>query len=111
MRGRDWLIFITIGIMFAMKGEAHPGWGIALDVRGQVYFTDLKTVWKIDDKGKLSMLRSGSDSHTHELNVDAAGNVYGAENSYDPGTQKFYGGIWRVAPSGEFSYVLPLTEN
>jgi len=91
--------------------SAHPGWGIAVDQQGQVYFTDLKTVWKIDAQGKLSPFRTSSESHTHELNVDEAGNVYGAENSYDPATKRFFGGIWKKTPAGEFSYVLPLIED
>ena len=91
--------------------SAHPAWGIAVDRLGQVYFTDLKTVWKIDAQGKLSPFRTSSESHTHELNVDEAGNVYGAENSYDPATKQFFGGIWKKTPAGEFSYVLPLTSD
>jgi hypothetical protein len=90
---------------------AHPGWGIAVDRLGQVYFTDLKSVWKIDSRGKLSLFRESKDSHTHELNVDEDGNLYGAENSYDPATKRFFGGIWKKTTAGEFSYVVPLTDN
>jgi len=29
-------------------------WGIAVDRQRQVYFSDLKTIWKIDAQGKLA---------------------------------------------------------
>jgi len=94
-----------------IKVPAHPGWGIAVDRSGQVYFTDLKTVWKIDAQGKLSPFRISGESHTHELNIDDNGNVYGAENSYDPAAKRFFGGIWKMTPAGELSYVVPLTDD
>ena len=98
------------GMFLAAGVSAHPAWGIAVDQQGRVYFSDLKSVWKIDLDGKVSMFRRGTDSHTHEINLDETGNVIGAENSYVPATQKFYSGIWRMTPAGEFSYMVPMAE-
>ncbi|MCA1558199.1 MAG: hypothetical protein LC731_06635, partial [Acidobacteria bacterium] len=93
------------------KVEAHPSWGIVVDGQGQVYFSDLKTVWMIDAQGKLSVVRAKGDRHTHDLNIDEAGNLYGADNSYEPATKRFFSAVWKRTPAGSFSYLLPSTEN
>lgn len=41
-----WLPCIYYGIW------AHPGIGIVMDSKGNVFYTDLKQVWKIDPLGK-----------------------------------------------------------
>jgi hypothetical protein len=97
-------------ILLAVEVQAHPAWGIAVDRQGQIYFSDLVTVWKIDAQGKLLVFRAGTD-HTHDLNIDEAGNLYGAENSYDPATQRFFSAIWKMTPAGSFSYLLAPTDN
>ena len=102
---------ITICVLLTDSSSAHPMWGIAVDRQGQVYFSDLKTIWKIDAQRKLSDFRAGDDSHTHDLNIDEAGNLYGAENSYEPETQRFFSAIWKMTPAGGFSYLLAPTDN
>jgi sugar lactone lactonase YvrE len=92
------------------SATAHPAWGIAVDRQGQVYFSDLKTIWKIDARGKVSVFRAGKD-HTHDLNVDDAGNLYGAENAYDPATERYFSAVWKMTPAGDFSYLLAPTDN
>ncbi|MCP9495788.1 MAG: hypothetical protein MSG64_15175 [Pyrinomonadaceae bacterium MAG19_C2-C3] len=98
-------------VLLAAKVQAHPTWGIAVDRRGQVYFSDLVTIWKIDAQGKLSVFRAGGDRHTHDLNIDEAGNLYGADNSYEPATQRFFSAVWKMTPAGNFSYLLAPTDN
>ena len=102
-------IVAACGLLLA-EAQAHPAWGIVIDRQGQVYFSDLVNVWKIDAQGKLSMFRAGRD-HTHDLNLDEAGNLYGAENSYDPATQRFFSAIWKMTPGGSSSYLMAPTEN
>lgn len=101
---------LSILLPLAVTVGAHPAWGIAVDDRGQVYFSDLEHVWKLDAQGKLSLIRAAAD-HVHELNVDAAGNVFGAENSYDPATQRFFSAIWKITAAGAFSYLLAPIED
>jgi len=101
---------ITLYVFLASSVSAHPAWGIVVDRQRQVYFSDLKTIWKIDAQGKLSVFRVGQD-HTHDLNIDEAGNVYGAENSYDPATKRFFSAIWKMTPTGDFSYLLNAIEH
>jgi hypothetical protein len=104
------LAIVAVCVILLARAQAHPAWGIAVDYQGQVYFSDLKTIWKIDAQGKLSLFRAGND-HIHDLNIDEAGNLYGAENSYDPATKRFFSAIWKMTPAGSFSYLLAPTDN
>lgn len=101
----------STSVLLAARAQAHPAWGIAVDRQGQVYFSDLKIVWKIDARGRPSVFRAGGDRHTHDLNVDEAGNLYGADNSYDPATQRFFSAVWKMTPAGDFSYLLAPTDD
>ena len=94
------VIFVVPIILISDKAQAHPAWGIAVDRQGQVYFSDLKTVWKIDTQGKVSVFRG--EGHTHDLNLDEAGNVYGEHD---------FSAIWKMTPAGGFSYLFAPTEN
>jgi sugar lactone lactonase YvrE len=91
---------LAVCIFMASDAQAHPAWGIVVDRQGQVYFSDLKTIWKIDAQGKLSVFRAGG--HTHELNIDEAGNVYGEHD---------FSVIWKMTPAGDFSYIQAPTDN
>jgi hypothetical protein len=62
-------------MLLAEAAEAHPGVGIVQDRRGNVFFTDLRQVWRITADGKLSVWVPGV--HTHELCLDAEDNLYG----------------------------------
>src|SRR5918997_3763310 len=105
------LAIASICILSTAKAQAHPAWGIAVDPHGQVYFSDLKTIWKIDAHGKLSVFRAEGDWHTHDLNIDQAGNLYGADNSYEPATRRFFSAVWKMTSARSFSYLLSPTEN
>jgi DNA-binding beta-propeller fold protein YncE len=63
----------------------------------------------VDAQGRLSAFRRSKDTHTHELLVDEAGNVYGTENMYDPATERHSVAVWRMTPAGEFKYLLAPT--
>jgi len=90
----------------------HPAWGIVVDQQKQVFFSDLETVWKIDRQGNLSIFREGeSGRHVHDLSIDAEGNIYGLDNTYNPQTQKFPRSIWKMTPGGEFTSLVSPTEN
>ncbi len=57
-------------VIFALSPSvsAHPGSGIAVDKRGQVYFLDTGSgLWKIDTHGRLSRI---SDKRFHWLALD-----------------------------------------
>ena len=60
---------------------SHPGVGIVMDSKGDVYFTDLKHVWKLAPDGKKNIVVS--NVHTHELWIDANDNLYGEHLWYE----------------------------
>ncbi|MEP6568229.1 MAG: hypothetical protein ABJC10_00505 [Acidobacteriota bacterium] len=87
---------------------AHPASGIVLDRAGNIYFSDLETIWKIDTGGKLSLFRPGvSGRHVHELAIDDQDNLYGADLSYESG--KYINDVWKMTPAGAFQYLLEPT--
>lgn len=60
------LILATLGA--ASSALAHPGAGIAVDRRGQVYFLDTGSgLWRIDTRGRLTHL---SNTRFHWLAID-----------------------------------------
>src|SRR5215207_4340804 len=101
---------ILVLVFLGGRAVGHPAWGIAVDRNNQVYFSDLETVWKIDARGNLTAFRAGvSGRHVHDINLDESGNLYGVDNSYEPSTERFISALWKITPSGEFSYVLAPT--
>lgn len=102
----------ALGFLLPATADAHPATGIVLDRAGNIYFSDLETVWKIDLEQKLTVFRAGlSGRHVHELAIDEHDNIYGADISYEPATQKFISDVWKMTPSGDFQYVLEPTSN
>jgi sugar lactone lactonase YvrE len=112
---RIFAIVVSIAISLialSTNTSAHPSWGIAVDNQGQVYVSDLETIWKIDARGRQTVFRAGvSGRHIHEFTMDEDGNLYGEELSYEPSTQRYTTALWRMTPAGDFSYVLAPTSN
>jgi sugar lactone lactonase YvrE len=98
-------------MLMAGTANAHPPWGIVVTRGGVIYFTDIENVWKIDNTGRVTLVRPKREGHVHELSLDPPGNLLGAENSYDPATKRFFSATWRMTPDGKFTYLLPLTEH
>jgi hypothetical protein len=105
-------ILITLAGLFLFSSihvVAHPASGIVLDRAGNIYFSDLETIWKIDTTGRLSVFRAGvSGRHVHELAIDEQDNIYGGDFSYE--SEKFISDIWRMRPDGKLEYLLERTD-
>jgi len=86
--------------------SAHPGVGIVENSKGEVFFTDLKQVWKITTSGQLVV--AVPQVHTHELYLDSGDNLYGEHLWYN-GEQKDTWGhyVWKFSASGVVSKVIP----
>lgn len=99
-------IFASILLLLAVAvpARAHPGVGIVMDRRGTVFYTDLQHVWQIAPDGRKSI--AVPDVHTHELSVDAAGNLFGEDSEY-LGGDRWRHRVWRRAPDGRVTDVLP----
>ena len=104
------IMALVVGGILCVDVWAHPPWGIVADRQGQVYFSDLETIWKIDARGRLSVFRAGvQGKHTHELAIDDGGNLFGEDLTYDPASQHNSVAMWRMTPAGDLSYVLAMT--
>jgi len=97
-------------LALSVSANAHPPTGIVVDKAGNVYFTDLETVWKLDTSSALRVFRSGvSGRHVHELTIDKDDNVYGADVSYE--NEKWVYDVWKMSPSGQITMLmLPTTK-
>ncbi len=85
---------------------AHPGIGIVGDSQGNIYFTDLVHVWKIDAEGQITI--AVRDVHTHQLLVDDKDNLYGSHSWYEgEATDEWGYYIWKLTPAGRKEYVVP----
>lgn len=93
--------------------SAHPATGIVSDAKGRILFSDLETVWRLDADGRLAVFRPAvRGRHVHELSIDKEGNVYGADITYEPSTQKWVEAVWRRTHDGreETYLVAPTTD-
>lgn len=73
-------LFLLLAILTGATSAAHPGIGIVKDSKGNIYYTDLKQVWKISG-GKRSVVVT--NVHSHELYIDSADNLYGEHLWYN----------------------------
>jgi sugar lactone lactonase YvrE len=94
------------------NARAHPATGIVVDRAGNVYFSDLETIWKLSTDGTLTVFREGQRGrHIHELGIDDHDNIYGADVSYNPATKGWPSNVWNMTPDGKLTYLLETTEN
>jgi sugar lactone lactonase YvrE len=81
--------------------RAHEGWGIVVDRKGQIYFSDIptNTIWRITREGKLeAFLRN---KHSHALVLGEDGSIYGTQEHHATAI----GGVWRIGPDGGSSNI------
>jgi len=100
------LLWIAALALAPVVAQAHPGVGIVMDSRGNVYYTDLKQVWKIAPDGKKSV--AVPNVHTHELYLDAEDNLYGEHLWYEgEATDKWGHYVWRLSADGKLTQIIP----
>ncbi|MGQ0763765.1 MAG: hypothetical protein ACT4OT_17360 [Acidobacteriota bacterium] len=103
------LALLLLAFTFA---NAHPPTGIVVDGRGRIYFSDLETVWKLGPGGRPVVFRARvAGRHVHALSIDADGNVYGSDISYEPSTKKYAGSVWKMSPDGKLTWLQEPTDN
>lgn len=95
--------------LFYFSAQAHPGVGIVMDTKGNVYYTDLKHVWKIDVSGRKHIVVE--NVHTHELAIDDQNNLYGEHLWYEgERTNKWGHYVWTYHPESGFLKIVQPTE-
>ena len=95
---KRFLVFY-FSFMISYLSFAHPGIGIVIDSKGNIYYTDLKQVWKLTPEGSLSVAVPGV--HTHELSIDNADNIYGEHLWYNGEKLNTWGHyVWKLNAAG-----------
>ncbi|MBX2895240.1 MAG: hypothetical protein KF763_07350 [Cyclobacteriaceae bacterium] len=87
---------------------AHPGVGIVMDKKGNVFYTDTERVLKIDASGRQSVVIP--NVHTHELFLDANDNLYGEHLWYEGSMDSWGHYVWRFSATGQFEKIKPDTK-
>lgn len=94
---------------WALAASGHPGWGIVQDAAGNVYFTDTHQVWQVTPEDRLVLVVPRV--HTHELALDAEGNLLGEHLWYEgDATGKWGHRIWIRKPDGTVRDLIPPRE-
>lgn len=92
-----------------LEARGHPGVGIVLDSRGNVYYTDLAHVWRIGTDGRRTI--AVPNVHTHELYLSPGDTLYGEHLWYEGEASNRWGHyVWRRLPSGWIEPVIPARE-
>lgn len=89
--------------------QAHPGIGIVKDSKGNIFYTDLRYVWKVSPDGKRKVVVS--NVHTHELYMDANDNLFGEHLWYNGEKVNTWGHyVWCLKNNGEYKKIIEPTE-
>jgi sugar lactone lactonase YvrE len=87
----------------------HPGIGIVKDSKGNIYYTDLEHVWKINSKSQKKI--AVPNVHTHDLYIDDQDNLYGQHSwYYGEALNKWGHYVWRLNPQAQLDTVVDPTE-
>ena len=106
------VLVLATSMFLSPSAKAHPATGIVVDRNGNVYFSDLETIWKLDAKGRKTVFVAGvSGRHVHELAIDQEGNIYGGDVSYNPSSKGWPSAIWKMTTDGKLTYLLEPTEH
>jgi hypothetical protein len=94
------LLFITSYVF------SHPGVGIVEDSKGNIFYSDLKQVWKISSDGRKTI--AVKNVHTHELYIDEKDNLFGEHLWYNGERLNTWGHyVWKLSASGVLEKVIP----
>jgi len=100
----------SVSLAVAVAAHAHPAWGIVVTHAGDVFFSDLETVWRLDRQGRLTIAVAGTEGHhVHELGIDDDDNVYGVSAIYSQSGVPT-SGLWRRDTAGHVVYLVAPTE-
>lgn len=89
----------------AASAAAHPPVSVVIDSRGNVYYSDLKQVWRVAPGGGRSVAVGGV--HTHELALDGQDNLFGEHLWYEGEKSDKWGHyVWRMTPDGRVGKIV-----
>ena len=100
------VLTFAIATLIASSAFAHPAVSVAIDSRGNVFYSDLEQVWRIAPDGRKTI--AVPNVHTHELSIDAADNLYGEHLWYEGEKTNQWGHrVWKRSPDGTIVNVIP----
>ena len=103
------LLVLVIVLAGAAAALGHPPVSVVVDAGGNAYYSDLDQVWKVTPGGAKSV--AVPHVHTHELYLDAQGNLFGEHVWYEgERTDKWGHYVWRRSPDGRVGKVIPNRE-
>ncbi len=105
------ILYLSLILLLAPSFHlsAHPGIGIVMDSQGNVFYTDLTHVWKIDLEGEITI--AVENVHTHELFIDQEDKLYGEHIWYEgEATDKWGYYTWCLSSDGSLEKVIEDTE-
>lgn len=103
------ILWVLSLILISCFVYAHPGVGIVKDSRGNIFYTDLKQVWKISPDGSRSI--AVPRVHTHELYMDPQDNLYGEHLWFNGEQVNTWGSyVWRLHPDGKMDTAVAVHE-
>lgn len=95
-------------VLLAASAFAHPPVSVVIDAKGNVYYSDLEKVWRVAPDGTRSV--AVPRVHTHELYLDAQGNLFGEHLWYEGDATKQWGhSVWKRDAAGRVTLVKPRT--
>jgi len=102
------IILLTTLFVFAST-FSHPGIGIVKDSKGNIFYTDLKNIWKISLDGKKSI--AVANVHSHEIFMDKDDNLFGEHLWYEgEATDKWGHYVWCLHNDGKLEKIINNTE-
>lgn len=93
---RQSALALALLLAWGAPAAAHPGVGIVMDRRGNIFYTDLTHVWKIAPDGTRSIAVRAV--HTHELFLDARDTLHGEHLWY--ANNRWFHYTWRLTANG-----------
>lgn len=100
-------LFILLLLPFCIS--AHPSIAIKFDSKGNLFYSDLYNVYKIDPAGNKSV--AVANVHTHEISIDKLDNIYGEHTWYEGEASDKWGHfVWKLSSKGVLSKVKDSTE-
>ena len=97
---------ILIALIFLL-GElfSHPGIGIVKDSKGNIFYTDLKHIWKLTPDGTKTI--AVENVHSHEIYLDKDDNLFGEHLWYEgEATDKWGHYVWCLRNDGKLEKII-----
>ena len=97
------IAFVTVGLLFGLSAQAHPGSGLAVDAQGRVFFTAGPMIVMIETNGVArSIVHDAKNEKFYQLHHLQRAPDGGLLTASDIGN-----GIWRFTPEGKLSRFYP----